>query len=82
MNDLDKRFGYLIEVAYGDYDDFNHVPIFICETEAEAQLICEAIDNLNEVYIAKIRESFEYVANALERGEAGAQYTKLSMEGI
>lgn len=82
MNKLNKRFGYLIEITYGEYDDFNHVPVFICETEVEAQLICEAIDNLDEVYMVKIRESFEYIANVLERGEAGAQYTKLQMESI
>ena len=82
MNDSNDRFVYLIEISHGDWDDYSHTPVFVCETEVEAQLICDAIDNLDEVYMTKIRDSFEHVANALERGEAGAQYTKLQIEGI
>lgn len=82
MNESNNRFVYLIEISYGDWDDYSHTPVFACETEAEAQLICDAIDNLDEVYMTKIRESSEYVADALERGDGGAQYTKLPIESI
>ncbi len=82
MNDSNNRFVYLIEITHGEWDDYTHTPVFVCETETEAQLICEAIENRYISYISKIRNYSGFLADLIDNDLAGAQYTKLPVERV
>ena len=38
---FDLNTGYVIYVCYGEYDDYNEVPMFFCFMEMEAHLFMD-----------------------------------------
>ena len=49
---------YVICATYGEYDDFNRIPIFVCPTEMELNLFLDALYNREQPYWEKVVDFF------------------------
>ena len=55
---FDLNTGYVIYACYGEYDDYNEVPMFFCSMEMEAHLYMEALENQEQPYWQKVIDFF------------------------
>lgn len=69
---------YLIEICFGEYDDYSHVPIMLVNDVDEAMLICDAIENRDAEYMKYVYQ----VMGDFCTPDLGAQYTKLPVVSI
>ena len=49
---------YLLSACYGEYDDYNELPMFVCNLEIEAHLFLEALNNKEQPYWQKVVDFF------------------------
>lgn len=49
---------YVISVTYGEYDDFNSIPLFVCMMDVERDLFLEALNNRESPYYDKVVNYF------------------------
>ena len=66
--------GYVIYASYGEYDDYNEIPMFFCNMEMEAHLFIEALENKEQPYWQKVIDFF--------RARAGCSNSNISDEEI
>ena len=49
---------YVISATYGEYDDFNSIPLFVCLMDMERDLFLEALNNRESPYYDKVVDYF------------------------
>ena len=54
---MDQK-SYVICATYGEYDDFNLIPVFVCPTAMELDLFIEALNNKEQPYWEKVVDFF------------------------
>ena len=52
---------FLITGSYGEYDDFNRLPIMVVPDETTAILVCEEIEKPNNQFMPLIKKIFEWI---------------------
>lgn len=49
---------YVISATYGEYDDFNSIPLFVCLMDVERDLFIDSLENHESPYYYKVVEYF------------------------
>lgn len=52
---------FLIEGSYGEYDDFEHLPLMIVSDKDTADIVCEELRNPNNQFMPLVKKIFDYV---------------------
>lgn len=52
---------FLIQGSYGEYDDYNHLPIMVVPDEVTAQMVVEEMGKPHNQFMPLIKEIFDYV---------------------
>ena len=52
---------FLIYGAYGEYDDFNRLPLMIVPDKDTANMVCEELYKSDNQFMSLVKKVFEYV---------------------
>ncbi len=52
---------FLIQGSYGEYDDFNRLPVLVVPDEDTAIMVCDELHNPDNQFMDLIKTIFEYV---------------------
>lgn len=71
---------YVIGVTYGEYDDFTHIPMFVCYMKMEAELFLDALENREEPYWGQVVNYFtSYGADYVVPEDIGFNLTEVDV---
>ena len=71
---------YVIEITYGEYDDYNHIPIMVVQSIEEASLICETIEQRDDNYLRYAEKLIDWLD--FKRIDFGTNIIKLPLVTI
>jgi hypothetical protein len=63
---MDQK-SYVICATYGEYDDFNRLPIFVCQTKMELDLFIDALYKKEQPYWSKVVDFFANMCSTTAR---------------
>lgn len=52
---------FLIYGAYGEYDDFNRLPLMVVSDKDTANMVCEELYKSDNQFISLVKKVFDYV---------------------
>lgn len=52
---------FLIYGAYGEYDDFNRLPLMVVSDKDTADMVCDELHNPNNQFMSLVKKVFDYV---------------------
>ena len=52
---------YLIEGCYGEYDDFNRLPLMVVSDKDTANMVCEELCKPDNMFMPLVKKIFGYV---------------------
>ena len=52
---------FLIYGAYGEYDDFNRLPLMVVSDKDTANMVCEELYKSDNQFMSLVKKVFDYV---------------------
>lgn len=52
---------FLIYGAYGEYDDFNRLPLMVVSDKDTADMVCDELRNPDNQFMPLVKKVFDYV---------------------